>query len=202
MNNSQSEDLRKLRIIGITYSPAQSGIYAIILQEEDSKRRIPIAIGQTEAQAIQCKLQDIITPRPLTHDLAVNIMRAYGIHIDAIVIRRTAKGIYTADIHLVDNSREITLDARSSDAIALAIRFGAPIYAPEELLSTVSDQPAPDAKQSPKGNPDMTILDGIPTPQLQKMLAQAVEKEQYEMAQRIKNEIDKRNSDSETAVNE
>lgn len=125
----------RLEIIGITYNQIEKGVYALILQEVNGKRRLPIAIGTAEAQSIECKLQDIITPRPLTHDLMANIFRAFGLSLDAVVIKQLPGGIFAADLIITDGERKLEIDSRSSDAIALALRMNVPILTTNDLLN-------------------------------------------------------------------
>ena len=196
----ENNELRLLKLVGITYNQIESGVYALILQEAEGQRRLPIVIGSSEAQSIECRLQEIIPPRPLTHDLTVNIMRAYGLMMKSIEIKRINGGIFAADILLTDGERELVIDSRSSDAIALAIRMGAPIYTSEEVLAAVGIEH--------KGEPATTThhtatvrvrkpLKNYSVEQLEQMLADAVEKENYEEASRLKAEIDKKKEENE-----
>lgn len=132
-----SKVYKRLKIAGITYNKVDRGVYALVLQEEEGNRRIPIVIGMSEAQSIECKLQEIITPRPLTHDLIVNIMRAFGVGLQSVIIKQLEGGIFAADMLLTNDERNITIDARSSDAISIALRMGVPILTTEELLDQV-----------------------------------------------------------------
>ncbi len=199
----------RLEIIGITYNQIDKGVYALILQEVNGKRRIPIAIGTAEAQSIECRLQEIITPRPLTHDLMANIMRAFGIELDAVIIKQLPGGIFAADLILTDGNRKIELDSRSSDAIAIALRMNVPILTSEELLSQVSfvkDRPlsATGANQDkPSVTPEMLAgaddlmqyeadFKIMATDKLEVLLSQVIEQEQYEVAALIKKELDSR----------
>lgn len=190
----ENNEKRLLTLVGITYNQIESGVYALILQEADGQRRLPIVIGSSEAQSIECKLQEIIPPRPLTHDLTCNIMRAYGLVMKAIEIKRIDGGIFAADILLSDGERELKIDSRSSDAIALAIRMGAPIYTSEEVLAAVGVE----RKEFPNRNrlvtpkKEIDALKKVSMSKLESMLADAVEKELYEEAAKIKAEIDRR----------
>ena len=118
----------RLELLGITYNQIESGVYAVVLQEMGGTRRIPIIIGFPEAQAIECKLQEIVVPRPLTHDLAINMLREYGISVLEANIYKLPNGVFAAELVLSDGKEVKVVDSRSSDAIALAIRVGAPIY--------------------------------------------------------------------------
>ena len=134
-------DKIRLKLIGITYNQIESGVYAVILQQAGGTRRIPIIIGYSEAQAIECKLQEVRTPRPLTHDLMASILSEFGITLREIVIYRLDSGVFAAELVLSDGSRTHIVDSRSSDAIALAIRVGAPIYTTPKVLSEAGFEP-------------------------------------------------------------
>lgn len=191
----------RLELIGITYNQIESGVYAVILKETDGQRRIPIIIGYPEAQAIECKLQDVVTPRPLTHDMMINFMHEFGIRLQEIEIRRLPSGVFAADLIFTDGSNIHTVDSRSSDAIALAIRADAPIYTSEEVLQEAGFSPEeqeeterkplqrnvrPDSGKSPRKQ--------LKTPpsidELKKLMQAAAENENYEEAARLKAEID------------
>lgn len=181
------ENRCKLNVVGITYSQIERGVYAIILQQENTNRRLPIVIGTSEAQSIECKLQNIKTPRPLTHDLMISCLRNYGVEITEIYIRRLPNGVFTADLKLSSDEKTIIMDSRSSDAIALALRSDAPIYTSQEVMDEAGfDVKDTNKKQekAPVSYSDMSI------DELNKMLQIAVENEQYEEASRIKKEID------------
>lgn len=194
-----SNERRLLTLVGITYNQIESGVYALILQEDDGQRRLPIIIGASEAQSIECKLQEIIPPRPLTHDLTVNIMRAYGLELKAIEIKRIEGGIFAADLFLTDGQRELVIDSRSSDAIALAIRMGCPIYTTEQVLAAVGIERRgePASKKRGSSRPTESSLTSLSLRRLEEMLGDAVDKERYEEAARLKIEIDKRKKQSD-----
>lgn len=199
-----NNERRLLTLVGITYNQIESGVYALILQEAGGQRRLPIVIGASEAQSIECKLQEIIPPRPLTHDLTVNIMRAYGLVLKAIEIKRIEGGIFAADLFLTDGERELVIDSRSSDAIALAIRMGAPIYTTERVLAAVGIERRGEPVRKRRGpalsddqNPETLSLK-----RLEELLADAVDKERYEEAARLKKEIDNRNNQSDKSDSE
>lgn len=131
----------KLDLIGITYNQIESGVYAVILQQSGGSRRIPIIIGYPEAQAIECKLQNVITPRPLTHDMMVNMMYEFGICLVRVEIRKLPNGVFAADLIFSDGKNLHKVDSRSSDAIALAIRVDAPIYTTADVLEEAGFDP-------------------------------------------------------------
>ncbi len=132
MNN-----LIKLTVIGLTYSQDdQNAIaYALVLGEENGSRRIPIVVGAFEAQSIAMYLQNLTPSRPLTHDLFLGVMHAYQIALDAVIISRIEKGVFFSEM-LFNNAADVKvkIDARTSDAIALAVRLGAPVYTTKEVM--------------------------------------------------------------------
>lgn len=197
----------RLEIIGITYNQIEKGVYALILQEVNGKRRLPIAIGTAEAQSIECKLQEIITPRPLTHDLMANIFRAFGLSLDAVVIKQLPGGIFAADLIITDGERKLEIDSRSSDAIALALRMNVPILTTNDLLNQVgfirerSGSSRADG-QDTANEKDAHVsaafqLSGLTDAQLHDLLEQAAADEEYELAAKIKKELDSRKAASE-----
>ncbi|MCM1318940.1 MAG: bifunctional nuclease family protein [Muribaculaceae bacterium] len=206
-------DYKRMLVVGITYNKVERGVYALILQELGGTRRLPIVIGMAEAQSIECKLQDIITPRPLTHDLMVNIMRAFGVDLQYVVIKQLNGGIFTADLYLTDGEREVIIDSRSSDGISLALRMGVPIYASEELLAKIGLEQKGTSERTGarKGAADTNTKENLqqeetalwrkvkelPIEQLQAMLDEMVEAEQYEKAARLRDIINNRNKTNE-----
>lgn len=197
------ENIYRLELIGITYNQIESGVYALILQQVGTTRRIPIIIGFPEAQAIECKLQEIKTPRPLTHDTMITSLESFGVRLSKVMIKKLPNGVFTADLYLTDGKEEHVIDARSSDAVALAIRAKAPIYTTETVLlesgfdSTDRTPRKPEKKdtvQSPsvKSNNENNRLSNLTINQLMDAMMKASEKEDYEEAARIKAEIDRR----------
>lgn len=198
----------RLRVIGITYNKVDRGVYALILQEVGGTRRMPIVIGMSEAQSIECRLQEIITPRPLTHDLMVSIMRAFGLQLNSVVIKQLDGGIFAADLHLTDGERKVTLDARSSDAIAIALRMGVSVYTTEALLAKVSFTPG-STKNSPSGNEvkssgtvyvsatdEQSLWEKVPNmtaEEQEALMEKFVQNEEYEKAARLKKLIKEAN---------
>jgi bifunctional DNase/RNase len=199
----------KLNVLGISYSQTQSGAYALVLSEEEGNRRIPIIVGGFEAQAIAIELEGLAPPRPLTHDLFKNFADAYGIHIMEVNIHKLEDGVFFANI-LCDNGGErTTLDARTSDAIALALRFKCPIYTTEAIVEKAgivldfekgTDMENPEISQEETKEAPVKLKKGGPRPDLSKtsmdelksMLAEAVSKEDYEKASEIRDEINRR----------
>ena len=128
------EDKVKLKIVGISYSQIQSGAYALILAEEIGQYHIPIVIGASEAQSIAISLERINMPRPLTHDLIINISTAFGIKLKEVFINKFEDGIFYSELTIEDDSRQIIMDSRTSDAIAIAIRTKAPIFTTRKII--------------------------------------------------------------------
>lgn len=199
-------DKIKLDLVGITYNQIESGVYAVILQQAGGSRRIPIIIGFPEAQAIECKLQEVITPRPLTHDLMVNVMSSFGVRLKEVNIHKLPNGVFAAELVLTDGDRTHLVDSRSSDAIALAIRVDAPIYTTWEVLEEAGFEPGEQSGSSLKtpkqGDATKSIQPTVSLDrdlnlksieELQEDMQKAAEAEDYEQAARIKAEIDKRN---------
>lgn len=199
-------DFVPLRVVGITYNQIESGMYALVMEEIGGPLRFPIIIGYNEAQSIECLLQTITTPRPLTHAFISQALESFGIQIKNVLIKQLPNGIFTADITLSNGDETHVLDARSSDAIALAMRCGAPIFTTAELLRKVgierdslspkiSHQSIP-ARQAiarvkrPSASPYANVTDD----KLLELMEKAVEKEDYEKADEIKSEIMRRNS--------
>ena len=129
-------DKIKLEIAGLSYSQTQSGAYALVLSESIGKRRLPIIIGGFEAQAIAIELEKMTPSRPLTHDLFKNFAELFKINISEIIIYNLVEGIFFAKLICEYEGKEIEIDSRTSDAIALAIRFDCPIYTYEFVLSS------------------------------------------------------------------
>jgi uncharacterized protein len=126
----------KLEIIGLSYSQTQSGAYALVLGEEKGKRRLPIIIGAFEAQAIAIELENMTPTRPLTHDLFKSLANSFDIDIEEVIIFNLLEGVFYAKLVCNDGDKKMEIDARTSDAIAVAVRFGCPIYTYEFILST------------------------------------------------------------------
>ena len=126
----------RLEIVGMSYSQSQSGAYALILSEREGKRRLPIIIGGFEAQAIAIELEKIKTPRPLTHDLFRSFSEAFNVVLSEVIINRFSEGVFYALLICSDGKKVREIDSRTSDAIALALRFNCPIYTYESIMAT------------------------------------------------------------------
>lgn len=190
-------DKIRLEIIGISYTQSQSGAYALILGESDGERRLPIIIGGLEAQAIAIALEHIKPQRPLTHDLFKNFAEIFNITVKEIYINKFQEGIFYSILICTDNEKEVSIDSRTSDAVALAIRFGCPLYTNEQILSAagilmkdeVSGKPP---KQKPAKEEHLDELKEFTVSELETMLSEAVENEEFEKASQLRDEIKKR----------
>lgn len=191
-------DKIELRLLGITYNQIESGVYALILEDPVSKRRLPIVIGYPEAQSIECNLQKVRTPRPLTHDLLANLLTKLNARLIRVDIKKLMSGPY-AGILTVETllGERLEVDARSSDAIALAIRVGAPIFAEKSLLDkegytpNVETQKA-DIRKSISFTGSKIVSEPRSIEQLKELLEKYVAEENYEKAAEIKKELEKR----------
>ncbi|MGN8069954.1 bifunctional nuclease family protein [Mucilaginibacter sp. SG564] len=193
----------KLDIVGLSYSQTQSGAYALVLGEVSGRRRLPIIIGSFEAQAIAIEIEKMTPSRPLTHDLFKSFAQAYQIEVQEIIIYNLVDGIFYSKLICSDGKRSIEIDARTSDAIAVAVRFDCPIFTYEFILST--------AGIVIEGN-DFVYLENINETQEEKTvgatvgsgfaslsidelktkLQEALAEESYEKAAKIRDELNKR----------
>ncbi|MEI6435935.1 MAG: bifunctional nuclease domain-containing protein [Bacteroidota bacterium] len=188
-----------LDIIGMSYSQSQSGAYALILGERNGRRRLPIIIGGFEAQAIAIELEKIRTPRPLTHDLFKSFANAYQIEVTEVIINKFSEGVFYAQLKCSDGQIDREIDSRTSDAIALALRFNCPVYTYENILSSAgilmdedSDVTKPDENHEIPSDPEQTSLSHTSTSDLKDALWNAIENEEYEKASKIRDELKKR----------
>lgn len=201
--------LVELEIKGISYSETQSGTYALILQEIEGNRKLPIVIGGFEAQSIAIALDDDIKPaRPLTHDLFKSFAEHFEITVKQVIIHKLVDGVFYSSMICEHNKIEEIIDARTSDAVAMALRFGAPIYSYDTILkragfntavstsktlSTEDENWSQDWKKSPTTQNELpTSLKRISTSKLKSLLKKFVTAEDYEKAAVIRDEITKR----------
>ena len=194
----------KLDIVGLSYSQTQSGAYALVLGEVGGRRRLPIIIGSFEAQAIAIEIEKMTPSRPLTHDLFKSFARAYNINISEIIIYNLVDGIFYSKLVCSDGKKTMEIDARTSDAIAMAVRFECPIYTHEFILSTAGiviegndfvylenmSEPAEE-----KNTVTTTAgYGGLSVDELKTKLAAALSEEAYEKAAKIRDELNRRKS--------
>jgi len=195
-----------LTIKGISYSQTQNGAYALILNELDGPRKLPIVIGAFEAQSIAIALEkDIQPPRPLTHDLFKNTAERFGIHLSKVIIHQLNDGVFYSSMIVRQDDLEEVIDARTSDAIALALRFKAPIFTYEHILEQAgvvlqieeetkfSVKNPTDHKSHQESQEPYTDYSSMDLEALESALELAVQQENYEQAARIRDEISKRN---------
>ncbi len=182
-----------MEILGLSTSPSSGGAYALILNEVDGNRRLPIIIGTFEAQAIALELEHIKPPRPMTHDLLKNVVQSFGAQMDQVFINDLSEGTFYAQIIYSKNGENMELDARPSDAIALAIRFDASIYVADTILEEagiISESEEGEGQISSiredKPSSEMTKLE-----KLENELQTAIDTENYEKAARLRDEIQK-----------
>lgn len=185
-----------MEILGLSTSPSSGGAYALILNEIEGNRRLPIIIGTFEAQAIALELESIKPPRPMTHDLLKNIILSFNSTVKEICINDLNEGTFFARIRYENNGENLELDARPSDAIALAIRFGAPIL----VESAVLDEAGIESEEtSGKQDVDSTSSEtdtgtGEEMTRMEKLEAElrtAIETENYEKAAKLRDQIQK-----------
>lgn len=194
------ENKVKLRVMGLTFSQTQTGSYALILAEESGKKRIPIMIGAFEAQAIALHLEELKPPRPLTHDLFLSFSRAYGVDLIEVLINKLEEGIFYSELVFFHDDDTVRIDSRTSDAVALALRFKCPIYTTIEILDKagviLADKTEEEKDIEEESSADGDTIESKPLSELEEMLAQAVAEEDYEAASQIRDEL-KRRQESE-----
>ena len=194
-----------LEIIGLSYSQTQSGAYALVLGEKEGKRRLPIIIGGFEAQAIAIELENMTPSRPLTHDLFKTFASTFEINIKEVIIYNLVEGIFFAKLICKQAGTEVEIDARTSDAIALAVRFNCPVFTFEFILSSagiILDEESESLDFEGEANVEdkissivdekSTDLTKKSTHDLELLLKEAIQKEDYERASLIRDEINKR----------
>jgi bifunctional DNase/RNase len=189
----------KLKVLGISYSQTQSGAYALVLIEEDGERRIPIIIGGFEAQSIVIKLENLDPPRPLTHDLFKSFADSFNISIAEVFIFKLEEGVFFSKLLCTNGDKEFTIDSRTSDAVALALRFNCPIFITEEILEKAGITVSPAGSDTPGikddesvFEPEITKYGSFSDEELYKMIDESVKSEDYERAAAVRDEIEKR----------
>ncbi len=181
----------KLTIESLVHSQSQTGAYVLVMLEEESGKRLPIVIGTSEAQAIAIALENIDAPRPLTHDLFVNFATSFNISVSEVVITKLELGIFYSELICENFANKIRIDSRTSDAIALAIRFNCPIYVNEKIIEKAGINPETEKENDnymqpvPQNEELSTHVDK----ELKLMLAEAIKKEDYELASKIRDEL-------------
>lgn len=182
-----------LNVIGITYSQSQSGAYALLLEVKGEQTRLPIIIGEAEAQSIAIAIEGHETRRPLTHDLFKTFAKSYEINITEVVINRFKEGLFYSELHCIKDGEETIIDARTSDAVALALRFDAPIYANSQVVEEAgiimddidlddSDFDADTNSDSDVNTDTDTDFERYNIKELEHLLQKAIEDEDYARA--------------------
>jgi bifunctional DNase/RNase len=200
-------DLLQVDIIGLSTSPSSGGAYALVLGEVSGNRRLPIIIGAHEAQAIALELEKIQPPRPMTHDLLRNLFDAFGAEVTDVIIDDLREGTFFAKVRYVYEDEEAQLDARPSDAVALAVRTDAPIFVAATVLDEAgipaddgeeeeepglpASSPAPERASEPTAARTVSALERV-----QAKLQKAIEDEDYETAARLRDEIARMKGDN------
>ena len=189
------DDRVKLKVMGITYSQIQNGAYALVLAEENGDRRIPIIIGTAEAQSIAIRLEHLTPPRPMTHDLFASFAQGFGIRLSEVFFYHYEDGVFSSELLFDDGTRQIRIDSRTSDAIAIALRTQSPIYTTEKIISEAGiifqEEPKEKKKEETK-TVKRKHLNDYSTKELKERLEEAVRMEAYEKAALIQQELKKR----------
>ena len=190
----------RVKVMGITHNQIQQGAYALLLREVGGRHRIPVVVGVAEAQSIVAWLERVSLPRPLVHDLFKSATRAFGIQVKEVFVSKFEKGIFYSEITLDDGVRQVVVDSRTSDAIAIALRTNAPIYTTQQVIAEAGflpeddsldaddDDSAADEEQEPRQVPLRRFAEA----ELRRMLADSISKEEYERAAEIKAAIEEK----------
>lgn len=185
----------ELKIVGLSYSHSQSSAYALILGEVNGNRRLPIIVGGLEAQAIAIEVEKLKPARPLTHDLFKTFAETYDIEIREVIINKFHEGIFYSILVCEKNGNVIEIDSRTSDAVAIALRFNSPIFTYESIMSVggiILDPENETIEQTEEASDMENEFFGISVRELDNLLLKAIEKEDYERASVIRDEIKKR----------
>lgn len=203
----------QLTVLGLSYSQAQTGAYALILSNGNDDRRIPVVIGAAEAQSIAIIMEKMVTPRPLTHDLFSSFCEGFGVEVQEINIYRLEEGIFYSEIVCKNAQQKVVIDARTSDAVAIALRTDSPIYTSQEIMEkagiSIVEKEIPEAAASksphtdvsPKQDPKEAFsskqeskskYSGYTIAQLKSLIEEAINNENYERASELRDEIKRR----------
>lgn len=200
----------KLEILGLSSSQSQTGSFALVLGEAEGNRRLPIIIGMFEAQAIAIEIEKIVPNRPMTHDLFKSFANSFHFHVEEILISDLKEGVFFAKIVCTDGLKKSEIDARPSDAIAVGLRFDAPIFTYETILAEAGivltdEEEEEDKEEKSESKPESKVkvkkestkkgddYKSYSIEKLNEMLKAAIEKEDYEKAAKIRDELGKRN---------
>ncbi|WP_313100411.1 bifunctional nuclease family protein [Epilithonimonas sp.] len=194
-------DYKKLIIRGISYSQTQSGAYALLLEHEETSVKLPVVIGNFEAQSISLGLEkDLNPPRPLTHDLFAQFVKNTGFKLESVIIYQIKDGVFFSNINFKNplTEEELILDARTSDAVAMAVRFDAPIYTTSDVLNEAGillelEETQKMEVEEEEVSTDFNDLSEVSLEELNQLLNDAVKEEDYDTALRLQEEIKRRN---------
>ena len=195
-------DYKKLIIRGISYSQSQSGAYALLLEHEETSVKLPVVIGNFEAQSISLGLEkDLNPPRPLTHDLFAQFVKNTGFKLESVIIYQIKDGVFFSNINFKNplTEEELILDARTSDAVAMAVRFDAPIYTTSDVLNEAGillelEETQKMEVEEEEVSTDFNDLSEVSLEELNQLLNDAVKEEDYDTALRLQEEIKRRNN--------
>ena len=191
----------RLKVLGISYSQIQSGAYALILAQVDGPYRIPVVIGASEAQSIAIRLESIIPPRPMTHDLFVSFAHAFGVKLKEVFIYKFEDGIFSSELTFTDGDRTIVLDSRTSDAIGIALRTKSPIYTTKDILDEtgfILEETETDDSHNPEDEENMTEnpkLENYAVEELERTLEKLIAQENYEEAAKVSEILNRKSND-------
>lgn len=188
----------KLNVAGLVYNQNIVGTYGLVLTEESGARRFSVMIGEPEAQSIALKMNNKKSPRPLTHDLILTLLTVFGAKMEKVVIYDMVNDVFYSEIHLNKGEMALVVDARTSDAIALAIRSDCPIYIKEEIMNVVGMDIEAVGSEPVSSEEEISLdaeelspeeLDSLPLNDLEELLNMAVTEEKYELAVNIRDAI-------------
>ena len=194
---ADNDDRIRLKVLGLSYSQIQAGAYALILAQVGGPYRSPVVIGAAEAQSIALKMESITPPRPMTHDIFVSFAHAFGVKLLEVFIYKFEDGIFSSEMTFSDGERSVTIDSRTSDAIAIAMRTGAPIFTTPEILNETGfemeikeegeeDDEATDGEMDGEtGLNREPKLENYAVEELEKTLQKLIEREEYEEAAKV-----------------
>ena len=192
----------KLTITGLVYNQTVVGTYGLVLSEEFGNRRFSVMIGEPEAQSIALKMNNKKSPRPLTHDLIKSLLGVFEAELQKVLIYDMVNDVFYSELYIKKDDNVLIIDARTSDAVALAVRSDYPIYIKPEILNIVGTEVEPHVEEEvkkvnlPENNENLTDedLDLLPLTALEEMLEMAINKEKYELAVTIRDAIKRHSS--------
>lgn len=188
-----AEELVELKVVGVSRNNVQIGAFTLLLEELNGTRRLPIVIGLSEAQSIAFRLEGLTAPRPLTHDLMTTIMHAYSIELERVVVSSFSDGVFAAELYVNGDNGSTCLDSRPSDAVAMALRTNAPIYATESVMMSSSYDTK--KKEEAPATREGVELEGLSLSRLKARLQHHIDCEEYEQAAHIKKIIESRSQE-------